>query len=253
MRALVRAGQGTPLSVRAADDGPPVTVPRDPAREAAERELAKRLYHDNDPGLLERALNAFWDWVDGLLGAASTATPGGVVGLLAVVLAVAAVAGALWWRLGTPGRGAAPTAALFEDRPRSAADHRTAAEAHAARGHWNQAVQERMRGLVRALEERALLDDRPGRTADEAATEAGRSLPTRAAPLRRAARAFDDVTYGGRTATEETYRDLADLDRALDTTRPALTPTGPSSMPSTPSTTGTTTDTTLPTSGDTPR
>ena len=58
-----------------------------------------------------------------------------------------------------------------------------------------------MRAIVRSLEERALLDPRPGRTADEAAAEAGRALPAHADRLRAAARDFDDVTYGGRTAT----------------------------------------------------
>jgi hypothetical protein len=204
-------------------DEPPVTIPRDPAREAARRELSKRMYHENDPGPLQRALNAFWDWVDGLFGAASTATPGGSVGLLVIVLAVLALLGALWWRLGTPRRMPTSSATLFDDRPRSAAEHRASAEAHAAQGHWNQAVQERMRAVVRSLEERALLDVRPGRTADEAASEAGRALPGHADRLRTAARDFDDVTYGGRAAGEGTYRRLATLDDDLERTKPQLT------------------------------
>ncbi|OSP40111.1 hypothetical protein B7767_28050, partial [Streptomyces sp. 13-12-16] len=155
------------------DDEPPVTLPRDPAREAARRELSKRMYHENDPSWFQRALDAFWEWVGKLFDAASTATPGGTLGLVVVIAAVIAVLGALWWRLGTPRREPVSAPALFDDRPRSAAEHRAAAEAHAAQGHWNQAVQERMRALVRALEERALLDLRPGRTADEAAAEAG--------------------------------------------------------------------------------
>jgi len=204
-------------------DEPPVTIPRDPAREAARRELSKRMYHENDPSMLQRALNAFWDWVDRLFSAASSATPGGTLGLLVVVLAVLAVIGALWWRLGTPHRTPTSSPALFDDRPRSAAEHRAAAEAHAAQGHWNQAVQERMRAVVRSLEERALLDARPGRTADEAASEAGRTLPAHADRLRAAARDFDDVTYGGRAAGEGTYRRLAALDDDLERTKPVLT------------------------------
>ncbi|MYX39924.1 DUF4129 domain-containing protein, partial [Streptomyces sp. SID89] len=136
--------------------------------------------------------------------------------------AVLAVLGALWWRLGSPRRGPVSTAALFDDRPRSAADHRAAAEAHAAQGHWSQALQERMRAVVRSLEERALLDTRPGRTADEAAAEAGRTLPGHTDRLHAAARDFDDVTYGGRTATEESYRRIAALDQELEHTRPQL-------------------------------
>ncbi|WP_330458170.1 DUF4129 domain-containing protein [Streptomyces sp. NBC_00820] len=201
---------------------PPVTIPREAAREAARRELAKRMYHENDPSLLQRALNAFWHWLGRVLGTAASATPGGTIGLLVVILFVIAVLAALWWRLGTPHRPATSAAALFEDRPRTAADHRAAAEAHAAQGHWSQAVQERMRAIVRSLEERTLLDNRPGRTADEAAAEAGRSLPVHADRLRSAAREFDDVTYGGRGASEQSYRRIAELDRDLERTRPTL-------------------------------
>ncbi|MGV9875812.1 DUF4129 domain-containing protein [Streptomyces cellulosae] len=215
------AGTAVRLLARG-DDEPPVTLPRDPAREAARRELSKRMYHENDPSWLQRALETFWDWVDDLLGAASTATPGGALGLIVIVVAVLAVVAALWWRLGTPRRRPVTAPALFDDRPRSAAEHRAAAEAHAAQGHWNQAVQERMRAVVRALEERALLDPRPGRTADEAAAEAGRALPAHTDRLRTAARDFDDVTYGGRTASEDTYRGLAALDGDLERAKPAL-------------------------------
>ncbi|MGY1498266.1 DUF4129 domain-containing protein [Streptomyces sp. QTS52] len=220
VRALLRVGDTAVLSL-AADD-PPVTIPRDPAREAARRELSKRMYHQNDPSLLQRGMDALWDWLGKVFNATSTATPGGFVGLVVVLLAVAAVIGALWWRLGTPRTGPTSSAVLFDDRPRSAAEHRAAAEAHAVQGHWNQAVQERMRAIVRSLEERALLDTRPGRTADEAAAEAGRTLPAHTDRLRTAARDFDDVTYGGRGATPQMYRRLTDLDNDLERTKPVL-------------------------------
>ncbi|NEB06122.1 DUF4129 domain-containing protein [Streptomyces sp. SID13726] len=219
---MLRADGISVLSLARSSDEPPVTIPRDPAREAARRELSKRMYHENDPSWFQRALNAFWDWVDKLFNTAASATPGGPLGLVVVILAVLLVAGALWWRLGTPHRGATSSAALFDDRPRSAADHRAAAEAHAAQGHWNQAVQERMRAIVRSLEERTLLDIRPGRTADEAAAEAGRALPSHADRLRSAARDFDDVTYGGRAASEPSYHRIAELDHDLERTKPLL-------------------------------
>ncbi|MHC5909110.1 DUF4129 domain-containing protein, partial [Streptomyces sp. S6] len=91
-------------SAAASDDTPPLTTPRDPAREAARRELSKRLYHENDPNLLQRALDAFWKWLGGLFDTAAGATPGGTLGLVAVVLVVLAAVGALWWRLGSPRR-----------------------------------------------------------------------------------------------------------------------------------------------------
>ncbi|WP_373296303.1 MULTISPECIES: DUF4129 domain-containing protein [Streptomyces] len=225
---------GTVLSaLPASADEPPLTVPRDPAREAARRELAKRMYHENDPSWYQRALNAFWDWVGKLFDAASSATPGGALGLVVIVVTTLVLLGALWWRLGAPRRTPAPSTTLFDDRPRSAAEHRAAAEAHAAQGHWNQAVQERMRAVVRSLEERALLDVRPGRTADEAASEAGRALPAHADRLRAAARDFDDVTYGGRSADDATYRRVSTLDDDLERTRPVLTSSARSTAHST--------------------
>ncbi|MFI1840486.1 DUF4129 domain-containing protein [Streptomyces microflavus] len=201
----------------------PVDTPRVPAREAAESELSKPMYHENDPNFLQRGLNHFWDWVAGVFDAAAGAAPGGPAGLVVLVLVVIGLAVALWWRLGTPQRSSRPADALFEnDGPRSAAQHRAAADAHAAALRWTEAVQERMRALVRSLEERALLDPRPGRTADEAAAEAGRALPDHATRLRSAARDFDDVTYGGRTAGHPTYLALRALDTELDEAKPVL-------------------------------
>ncbi|MET9671373.1 DUF4129 domain-containing protein [Streptomyces sp. NPDC006475] len=216
---------GGVTAVRAAlavGDDVPVDTPRIPAREAAERELSKPMYHENDPSLLQRALDRFWEWVGGIFDTASGATPGGPLGLVVVVLLVIGLIAALWWRLGTPHRSATSADSLFDDIPRSAAEHRSAAETHAAAEHWNQAVQERMRAIVRSLEERALLDPRPGRTADEAAAEGGRSLPDHTAGLRAAAREFDDVTYGGRTADRQAYVRLRDLDLELERAKPQL-------------------------------
>lgn len=215
------AATATAGALLRADGDVPVDTPRLPAREAAERELSKPMY-DDDQNLLQRAFNAFWDWVNDLLGSASGAGPGGLLGLVVVALAVVGLIAALWWRLGTPRRAVPSAPALFDDRPRSAAEHRSAAEAHAAVGLWTQAAQERMRAIVRSLEERALLDPRPGRTADEAAAEAGRTLPGHADRLHAAARTFDDVTYGGRTADQQAYTRLLELDRDLERTKPQL-------------------------------
>ncbi|MEV0849618.1 DUF4129 domain-containing protein [Streptomyces sp. NPDC049954] len=210
-----------------ATDTPPLTVPAEDARRAAERELSRPMYHEHDPNLFQRALNRFWDWAGGLLDRAAGATPGGTLGLVAVVLVVALALLALWWRLGSPRSSrTTPTAPLFDTRPRSAAEHRATAEAHAARGHWNAAVQERMRAVFRALEERALLDPRPGRTADEAAAEAGRCLPAYDRELHSAARDFDSVAYGGHSADAALYERLTALDTDVEGSRPVLTTDG---------------------------
>lgn len=201
----------------------PVDTPRVPAREAAEHELSKPMYHENDPNLLQQGLDRLWDWIGELLDTASGAAPGGPLGLIVLMLLVVGLVAALWWRLGTPPRPVRSADALFDDGPRSAAEHRRAAETHAAAQRWNEAVQERMRAVVRSLEERALLDPRPGRTADEAAAEAGRPLPAHAARLHAAAREFDDVTYGGRTADQQAYLAVRALDLDLETAKPVLT------------------------------
>ncbi|MCB5183332.1 DUF4129 domain-containing protein [Streptomyces antimicrobicus] len=205
------------------DDGAgPVTTPRDPAREAAERELSKPIYHEQDPSLLTRALRRLMGWLDDLFDAAAGASPGGGFGLVVIALLAALLVGLLWWRLGRPAAGATASGDLFGEGVRSAADHRSAADAHAAAGRWGEAVQERMRALVRALEERTLLDPRPGRTADEAAAEAALSLPEHTGALRTAARTFDDVTYGGRPADAAMYARMRDIDLTLDRAKPLL-------------------------------
>lgn len=226
---MTAPGGRTGLLTRAPSEADvPVDISRVPAREAAERELSDPAYHQNDPSLLQRGLDRFWEWLGDLLDEASGAAPGGVVGLVVVALVVLALVAALWWRLGTPRRTPSTSGdSLFEDGPRTAAEHRASAARHASAGRWNQAVQERMRAVVRSLEERTLIDPRPGRTADEAAAEAGRSLPSHAEALRLAARAFDDVTYGGRTADEAAYLRLGELDTALERTRPVLEPASP--------------------------
>ena len=103
---------------------------------------------------------------------------------------------------------------------RSAADFRADAERFAASGAWAEAVRSRLRAVVRELEERGLVDARPGRTADEIALDAGMRLPSVAADLRAAARLFDDVWYGGRTADSASYDPLVAVDEAVAVATP---------------------------------
>ncbi|WP_006605252.1 DUF4129 domain-containing protein [Streptomyces auratus] len=204
------------------DDDIPVRTPRVPAREAAERELSDPRYHQHDPNPIQRALDWLWDRVDALFHTAAGTTPGGWIGLLAIAACVLLLIVALRLRLGAVRRTPTTSGALFADAPRTAAEHRAAAARHAAEGRWSQAIQDRMRALVLALEERALLTPGPGRTADESATEAGRVLPAHADRLRTAARTFDDVTYGGRPGTERAYALLTSLDNDLQQAKPDL-------------------------------
>ncbi|WP_063752976.1 DUF4129 domain-containing protein [Streptomyces sp. NRRL S-350] len=206
--------------------GAPVTVPRDPARDAAREELLNAEYHKHDPSLVQRITDWFYDRISSALDSISGQGADGTTGLVLFLVVAVLIGVALWWRLGAP-RRAARTAlggVYGADGARSAAQYRADAAGHAAAGRWAEAVREQMRALVRGLEERTLLDSRPGRTADEAAAEAGRALPEHAAALAAAARTFDDIAFGERTADQGAYLLLHELDRALERARPVLAP-----------------------------
>ncbi|MFB6890508.1 DUF4129 domain-containing protein [Kitasatospora sp. NPDC056327] len=203
--------------------GAPVTTPRDAARDAARDELVKADYHRNDPSIQERVVDWIMERIDDALATLAGGGTTGTTGLILFLVVALVIAAALWWRLGAPRRAARTDLGVFDAAgPRSAAEHREDAERHATAGRWAEAVREQMRALVRRLEERTLLDPRPGRTADEAAAEAGRALPGHAAALASAARTFDDIAYGDRTADPAAYQLLRDLDRTLERTRPVL-------------------------------
>ncbi|WP_436786796.1 DUF4129 domain-containing protein [Yinghuangia sp. YIM S10712] len=208
---------------------PPVEIGRDPAREAARDELSRQIYHQDDPSVFTRLFDWLADRFGELLDRATSVAPGGAYGLTLLLVLVIGLLIVLRLKLG-PLRVAAPSRrdGLFAaESPRTAAEYRASADAHAARGAWDAAVQDRLRAIVRALEERAILDERPGRTADEAAAEAGTRLPTLSSPLVTAALMFDDVRYGGRPGTEDMDHALRDLDRRCATTRPAHEPAAP--------------------------
>jgi hypothetical protein len=155
-----------------------------------------------------------------LLDRAAANMPAGYGGLIAVAVLLVLAVVAVRLAVGRVGRVATSPGALFDGAPITAADHRRAADAHAAVGEWALALRERLRAVVRELEERGLLDNRAGRTADEVAVEAGRVIPSSADQLRAAARSFDDVWYGGRPATPEMDERLRALDDAVRRARP---------------------------------
>ncbi len=142
------------------------------------------------------------DWIgrrlDSLLGSS-----GGSHALL-LLLVLALVVGVVFAvRAGVPTRSrhgadrsdADPLAA------RAAADHRRIAADLAGQGRHAEALREWLRAAVQTIEERGVLPRRPGRTGAATAREAGPLLPTAAADLATAMRAFDEVWFGGRPAT----------------------------------------------------
>lgn len=204
--------------------GVPVVPDADEARRWARDELADEVYAAAEPGLVQRVVQ----WVVDRL--AEIELPEGGASLVWLVLALfalaVAVVAALW--LAGPVR-------LRRSRRRdgadgvlgasllTAAEHRAAADRHAAAGQWDDAVRERFRAVVRSLDERALLRPTPGMTADEVARDAGALLPDVAADLAAGARLFDDVQYGGRAATAEHDTRMRDVDAAVAAARPVAT------------------------------
>jgi hypothetical protein len=201
--------------------GVPVDITREAAQQAARAELAKPAYHQAEPNPIERATQWLFDRLGELLDRAAAATPGGPFGIVVLVLLLAAVIVVVRWRVGPVRRAGVETQELFAGRVMTAAEHRAAADQHAAAGRWAEAVRERLRAIVRGLEARGLLEPRPGRTADEAAAEGAAVLPGCGPGLREAARRFDEVWYGGRPASTAMDAQFRALDDQVSASRPA--------------------------------
>lgn len=192
---------------------PAIDIERDPAHDAAQRELAKPIYPK------ESLLQRFLDWLDRelsqLLDKGST-VPGGwfTISVLLVLTAIAVVVAVrIAQRAMRTNRGGEHQ--LFGTAELSADEHRATAERHAAAGDWAAAIRHRLRAVARHLEETGVLNAVPGRTANELARDAGAALPHLSAELDRAAEAFNDVTYGELPGTQGSYRLIADLDEHL--------------------------------------
>ena len=198
-------------------------IGREEAQRRAAEELAGSGYvHESVLDRIYRAVRQIMDEIFAFEGSGSDAVDT-LVGVLVVVLLLAGLTALVLWQLRRTSRSAAaPGGLLFGERSMSAAEHRQAAETAAGAGRWGEAIRERLRAIARDLEERALVEAMPGRTADELAVEAGRVLPGFAAELADAARRFDEVSYGELPGTPEAYATLRDLDERLRVARPVL-------------------------------
>lgn len=209
-------------------------VGREEARDIARRELTRPIYHRDDPSLAERVYLWILEQLARFLEGGVAVFPGGWFGLLAIVVVLVLLIVAIRLRLGPMGRRHAARSAELGGAPLTPEQHRRAAEQAAAAGRYPEAIRERLRAVARDLEVRAVIDPRPGRTADELAAEAGAALPSYASELRAAARIFDDVWYGARPATHASYQRLARLDEEISRARPVTAGAGPPAEPQPP-------------------
>jgi uncharacterized protein DUF4129 len=191
---------------------PAIDIDRDPAHQAAQRELDKPIY---PKGSLSQRLD---EWIHELLFRLiekGSTVPGGwfTISVLVTLLIVAVVIAVRVARrtIRTHG-GDYP---LFDTGQLSADQHRAAAERFAAEGNWSAAIRHRLRAVARGLEESGMLEPAPGRTANELARDAGARVPHLSSELSQAATAFNDVTYGEIPGTQGAYQLIVDLDDHL--------------------------------------
>jgi hypothetical protein len=183
-------------------------IGRHAAQQLARRELAKSMYQASISARILRWLGHLLDDVF----RAGASLPGGwwsSVALLAALVVV--IAGVLLWirpATARSGRGGG----VLASRLASAADHRALSERHAADGDYSAAIIDCMRAVAAQVEERGLLQARPGRTADEFAAEASKVLPRLMADLGAAALLFDDIRYGERIGTAAGFEQVRKLD-----------------------------------------
>jgi Domain of unknown function (DUF4129) len=183
------------------------------ARAAAREELRKAMYHRDDPGLVDRLLN----WLGRRVGGLFDGTASGSAALVLLALLAAVVVFAVF-RAGRPRRMARAAPVADPLAPHAGIDHRRLAAELAGQGRLAEALREWLRAAVRTIEDRGVLDPRPGRTGGEIARAAGLVLPSAAARLRAATRAFDEVWFGERAATDA---DVAAGREAADAVRDA--------------------------------
>ena len=192
----------------------PVDIGRDDARQLAERELLNPVYADARPPWWQRASTWIWEHFTELLDRLGGAA-GSLLWLIVLGAVLAVIAFVIVRHTGGVQRRRSATREIFTERTRSAVDHRARAEDAAGRRAWNEAVLESFRAVVRQLEERGAIDPRAGRTADEAARDAGAVFGVLRSELGAAARLFDEVAYGDRPGTREGYDQISALDRTL--------------------------------------
>lgn len=200
----------------------PVVPDRGTAREWLGSELQKPEYAERE-SLLTRLINWVRDWLNGIEWP-DTSMSGPQLGIAVAVIAVVVLV--IAWLVAGPvrlGRERAGSAEVLDaDDARTAKQMRAAADAAAGSGDLRTATVERFRAVVRSLEERVIIEPRPGRTAQEAAADAGERLVAQAAGLRSGADLFDGVEYGDRVATAQDDAALRALDAEVAAARPEV-------------------------------
>jgi len=218
-------------AVLAATAGGGPGIGRQTAQQLARAELSKPEYHQHT-SLAQRIMAAVLRFAGRVFHEASSVVPGGWWGLIALAaLAVIVTASVLSW-IGPVARAHRRSGPLTaQGGTRTAGQHRQDAVRLAGTGGYAAAIIECVRAIAAELEERGVLPQRTGRTADEFAAEAGQALPALADALRDAARLFDDVRYGQRPGSRAGYERVSELDRRVMASAPRVRRSGAGATP----------------------
>jgi hypothetical protein len=203
-----------------AADGPPLDPSSPQARDWLATELSKQKYHTG-----ATPWERFMDWLRNLLSGGN-GTGGGLpawgtylaIGVLLLVVALVVVR-----VVRREARTRTEPGGAVLDEPRvSAEEYRRRAAVAVDRDDWDTVVLEAYRAIARGVVDRTILDDLPGRTADEVARDLGPAFPDAADELRRSAATFDAVRYGHLAATEPAARDVLAAEDRIRRARPIL-------------------------------
>lgn len=200
-------------------------IPVDPnaaeAQRWAEEELARSVYHENN------LFTTIGTWILDVLsrlfsGALGSSNPlvAVILLLLVVVAAVLTIVFAERVRRVRNVTAERTSHELFDDS-RSASELRDGARAALARGDLAAAFLDSYRAIIRSLDERVLIDDRPGLTAQEAAHLATVPFPDHGPTWQWASGLFDAVCYGRRVPGRADVEHLLEFDGLVGRTAPA--------------------------------
>lgn len=192
---------------------PAIDIDRDAAHDAAQNELNKPIYPK--PSLVDEIIDRIEGFLLRLFLKASHVPGGWFTVTMLVMLVALLVVVAVYVARRTMRTNRGGDYELFAAGQLTAAQHRATAESFASEGNWSAAIRHRLRAVARDLEETGVLNQVPGRTANELATDAGAALPHLSGELAQASTAFNDVTYGERPSTQAAYQMIADLDDHL--------------------------------------
>ncbi|OKL54932.1 hypothetical protein BSZ39_01250 [Bowdeniella nasicola] len=204
----------------------PVSPDAEEARRAAREELSKAIYN-HQPGVISRVMRWLSDRLAELFNISPTSTSPWlsviVLGLLIVALLISLVF-FTWIRSNRRALAdRAKSATLFADNADSATLAARAAQ-FASAGNFTEAFREQFRFLIRFADERALIADQPGMTAQEAATALAQLDHDYATSVRSQADLFDAASYGDLFLTSQHYEALMSLINLLRPRLAAMSP-----------------------------